>query len=353
MIDKDCIIIGGGVAGLSAAIRLTELGKAPLVLEAGQYPGQRICGEFFSPECLPILQKWNVTPAASIEKCSFISHDKCIHFTLPATARGTSRYDFDMQLVQLARKNGAEVLTEAVVDTLLQPKSGKDPYQVVLADGRSFQSKSLMIGTGRLPQLKHSTTSQLTYAGFKAHFSDIDMHETLEMHCFDGGYVGISPVADGIVNIACLVRLDRMQGQDNFMQTLATQQNMQRFSQHLEKGRMLFPAWMMGKVPEFGMRQNPAWPNVFWIGDAAGSIPPVCGDGLGIAITTGVMAAEYFSDKGAEAFKKDWLQSYRRRFFWGRLLHEVVQRPYLSSFAAGCCRLFPSLPHKLFKLTRS
>ena len=35
---KDCIIIGGGVAGLSAAIRLAELGKTPIVLKLASIP---------------------------------------------------------------------------------------------------------------------------------------------------------------------------------------------------------------------------------------------------------------------------------------------------------------------------
>ena len=209
-----------------------------------------------------------------------------------------------------------------------------------------------MIGTGRLPQLKDHFTSPPVYAGFKAHFAGIEMHNTLEMHCFDGGYVGISPIGNGIVNVACLTRLDQMPPQGDFMQSLLARNNMQRFSQRLAKGRMLFPTWLTGKVPEFGLRKNPNWPNVFWIGDAAGSIPPVCGDGLGIAITTGVMAAEYFVGKNADEFQRDWLQCYRQRFFWGRLLHEVVQRPSLNQLALGCCRLFPSLPSKIFSLTR-
>src|SRR5882762_3377546 len=39
---------------------------------------------------------------------------------------------------------------------------------------------------------------------------------------------------------------------------------------------ILFPDWLIGKTPGFGMKQNPSWHNVYWIGDAAGVIPPIC-----------------------------------------------------------------------------
>ncbi len=43
---EDCVIVGGGVAGLSAANRLADAGLSPLIVEASKYPAHRICGEF-------------------------------------------------------------------------------------------------------------------------------------------------------------------------------------------------------------------------------------------------------------------------------------------------------------------
>ncbi len=57
---EDCVIIGGGVAGLCAANYLTDAGLRPLIIESGNFPSHRICGEFLSHESLPILQNWQI-----------------------------------------------------------------------------------------------------------------------------------------------------------------------------------------------------------------------------------------------------------------------------------------------------
>ncbi len=271
---KDCIIIGGGVAGLSAAMRLTELGLSPLILEAGKFPAHRICGEFFSPECMPILKKWNIDLDAAIDHCRFLSNGREIDFALPKAAEGASRYRFDMRLVELVRQRGADVLTEALVTDLHHPTAGQDFYEVQLADGTCYQSKYLMIGAGRLPKMTVTAPKTLVYAGFKAHFAGLDMGHSLEMHCFAGGYAGISPIAPGVANVACLVRLDHITDKAHFMQNLMQHKGLQKLGEKLSQARPLFPDWLSGNIPEFGIRQNPAWPDVYWIGDAAGSIPP-------------------------------------------------------------------------------
>lgn len=343
---KECIIIGGGVAGLSAAIRLAELGIHALVLEAGKYPGHRICGEFFSPECLPILVNWGIELGATIEKGCFVIGDREILFSLPKPAGGISRYLFDMKLVEIARSKGAEVRTEAIVSSLKITDAG--PYEVCLSDGTTYYSHRLMIGTGRLPNLTEKKSP--VYAGFKAHFEGIHNPQTIEMHCFDGGYVGISPISSDVTNVAALVRLNRLE--PDFMENLQRKKGMKLFAERMQGSRMIFSQWMSGQIPEFGIRHNPPWPNVYWIGDAAGSIPPICGDGLAIALTTGLMAADYLHSNDPAGYQKAWHKRYRSRFFWGKCLHSVMARSYLSRLAVPCCRWIPSLPAEVFSLTR-
>lgn len=337
---RKCVIIGGGVAGLSAAIRLAELGHPPLLIDAGKYPSHRLCGEFFSPECLPLLKQWEIPLDSSITSARFISVDREIAFELPNAAGSLSRYVLDLKLLDRARALGAEVYTETAVKAIVPQATG---YQVHLPDGKIIESRQLMIGTGRLPQLAKRDSHSPKYYAFKAHFEGSRPDQTIEMYCFKGGYMGISPIAPTIFNIACLVRRELVQDPASYML---------QFEEHYRGMRMIFPQWITALAPEFGLKVNPAWPNVFWLGDAAGSIPPVCGEGLGLALTTGIMAAEYCVHKNAKLFKEDWWKRYHARFFWGKWLHRVVMSPFLSTVGVLSCKALPSIPRKLYLWTR-
>jgi flavin-dependent dehydrogenase len=142
------------------------------------------------------------------------------------------------------------------------------------------------------------------------------------------------------------VKKDKVTNPKDFIKALVEKNS--RFS----KARMIFPKWLMGQLPEFGIRTNRDLPNVFWIGDTAGSIPPVCGDGLAIAVTSGCMAADYFLGEGAVAFKKDWLKRYRHRFFMAKLIHQVMMNRWTNNLAITACNTFPKLPIFFWSQTR-
>jgi flavin-dependent dehydrogenase len=339
---EDCVIIGGGVAGLSAANHLVDAGVFPLIIEAGSFPSHKICGEFFSNESLPQLREWQIPMTGQISKARFISGAKSMEFPLPIPAGSCSRYTFDAMLLDRAIKKGAKALTETSVKSF-ENESGT--YVLHLSNGQTISARHLMIGTGRIPQLIQKAP-EMKYMGFKAHFENIDIHDCVEMHLFSGGYFGISNVDAKTVNVACLVKKEYVQQPEEFINNLLRQNH--RFA----NARMAFPKWLIGQLPEFGIRTNSDLPNVFWIGDAAGSIPPICGEGLAIAITSGCMAADYFLGEGAIAFKKAWHQRYHRRFLMAKWIHKVMMTPYINSLAVQTCRTFPKLPVFFWGQTR-
>ena len=60
----DVLILGGGLAGLAAALDLTQRGHRVAVVERKQYPFHRVCGEYVSNEVLPYLRHLGADPAA-------------------------------------------------------------------------------------------------------------------------------------------------------------------------------------------------------------------------------------------------------------------------------------------------
>lgn len=351
---EDCVILGGGIAGLSAANRLAEAGKSPLIIEAGKFPSHRICGEFLSHECLSILRQWDIPLSNHISQCCFFCGDVNLALRLPLQSGACSRFILDTKLLERAVTKGARAMTETTVTALKIPDKDSSYYELHLSNGQKLLAKQLMIGTGRIPRIPEVKKDvPLKYVGMKAHFQGIDLEHDLEMFCFPGGYLGMSAIGENVTNIACIVSKKEFSLHNNPQEFLLKLQESQPiFRKRLEKSKMLFPNWLSGEVPEFGIRQNPSWDGVYWIGDAAGGIPPVSGDGLAIAITSGYMAADYFLQSNSHEFKNAWIKRYKKRFYYAKLLHSLLRKPYLGRLALGIGKAFPSLPSLLWKLTR-
>jgi flavin-dependent dehydrogenase len=59
---------------------------------------------------------------------------------------------------------------------------------------------------GRVWTAGRRLTKESGWLGLKAHFMGLEMEEGLEMHLGDGGYVGLTPVEDGRVNVCGLFK---------------------------------------------------------------------------------------------------------------------------------------------------
>lgn len=348
---EEFVIIGGGLAGLCAAIRLAELGASPLLIEAGHYPSHKVCGEFFSPESIPYLQQWNIAPLL-LSSARFHTSSQSFEFTFPRPAGSLSHFLVDAQLAEHAKAKGAVFYTDTKVQHL-SPKSQSQPFHAItLANGTIIQAGQLLIATGRLPGMQ-SLAFQPAYVGIKAHFEQIPMEQCLEMFAFPGAYLGIEPIENGRYNVACLAKkeeIDQFQSPALFMQFLMQQNPLLR--SYLSQGKMIFTDWMHAFIPHFGIKQTPHWADTYFIGDAAGTIPPACGEGLSLAISSGCLAAEYAIKGKFKEYKKAWLKNFRSPIYWGKGLHYILLKPPLIGTGLSLVRNIPSLAHLVFSLTR-
>jgi len=353
----DFLIIGGGVAGLSAANRLCDLGLSPVVVEAGDYPAHKVCGEFLSPEVLPILADWSIVPPCTIRNVHFFAGKEEFCFQLPEPAGSLSRYELDTLLVKRAEANGARFLCNTKVDSLIYPEGKIGQHYIAhLSTGRTCRARNIFVGSGRVTSQNDSkVTFKPQFFGFKAHFSGIELQESLQMHALPGAYLGISNVERGIANVACLADVS------SISKTLSPQEcvkkvfNLPGATQILEilsRGTMVNDDWMTVFAPAFGKRTMPNWEHAYFVGEAAGTIPPATGDGLGMAITSGVMAANFAVKRDWQGFRDNWNKRYTTRMIVGKFLHRIVTKPAVASWMISASKLFPTIPHTVFYMTR-
>ncbi len=313
------------MAGLAAAIRLAELGARAALIEGGSYPAHKVCGEFLSPEALPILERWGLTPESQIDRATFHTSKRTYTLNLPRAAGSLSRYTLDTHLANRARHLGIDLRTSTRV-THIDPER----KTLTLDTGEVLSADAFIVGAGRLTATK---PPPLPYVGFKAHFEGLNLDGALEMHLFPGAYLGLSNIENGKTNVACIARAG---------------QSLPPLPPHLAAARQIFP-WMEVKAPTFGPRHPPRWPHTYFIGDAAGTIAPTCGDGLAMGLTSGILAAEHALRRQPDLFRQAWNARYRPRLRWGTLAHTLAMRPALANLFSP---IVPSALRALFARTR-
>ncbi|HEV8051574.1 MAG TPA: NAD(P)/FAD-dependent oxidoreductase [Parachlamydiaceae bacterium] len=344
-------IIGGGVAGLCAAIRLAELGEEALLIEGGSYPSHKICGEFLSPECLPYLSEWNIHPVA-IPRIVINTPSNRLAFAFPSPAGGMSHVKLDPALLDIAMQKGVQIMTNTRVTSFVPKSNSRDSHLIQLSNHETIEASNVIIAVGRFPNLSNNAPL-MRYMGLKAHFKNgLCCGNDLQMFSLPGAYLGVSPIEEDKCNVACLVDLKAVGNQDpqSFIRNLISQNvKLRELFMH---GENLFDQWMTASVPSFGVKQTPEWLDTYFIGDAAMTIPPACGNGLSMAIFGGRLAAEYVLKKQSREFKKMWTKRCASQMFWAKTLHKLMLNPTLNKPVVELARYFPTISRKVFELTR-
>ena len=340
------MVIGGGVAGLCAALRLAELGKKPLLIEGGKIPSQKICGEFFSSESWPLLRRLMVEPA-SISKVNLHSVKQTASLHLSSPAAAISHKTFDVTLANLVQSFAGEIKSETYVEKLQPKTSEKQNHLIYLTNGEVVEAKTLLIATGRLPGLLQKPPCT-PYLGFKAHFKELPVDPCLTIYLLPKTYLGIVPIEKGFFNVAGLAKIDTSDPKASIKKIIQSHPDLQKI---LDQTRCCFSEWLYTKVPEFGFKETPNWLDAYFIGDAALTIPPASGSGLSLAITSGKLAAEYSVKELCQEFKQMWKKRGQKQLFWAKVLHHMMLNPFHSSFLKFI-NFCPLAGQQLYRLTR-
>ncbi len=347
----DYLILGGGVAGLSAAKRLLEQGISPMIIEGGGYPSHKVCGEFISPSSLPLLHQWNLHPLP-IEDVQLHSSQQSRSFRFPTPAGSLSHLTLDFTLAKQVEQEGAQLLTHTRVELLVPANENEELHTLLLSSGKHLKAKHLFIATGKVPH-PAILKKPVAFFGFKGHFSGLSLGSTLHLFSFPGAYLGLVPIEEGKTNLACLATLKQVNtdsSPEKWMSHLIEKEPV--LQGLLKSATPLFETWLQAQVPSFGFRHCPSWPRTYWIGDAAMTVPPACGNGLSLAIASGYFGAEFALRDRAKGFHSFWLKRCRSSLFFSKQLQTLFLHPPLGNFFLRLGQAFPFISHQLFALTR-
>ncbi|MEJ1221822.1 NAD(P)/FAD-dependent oxidoreductase [Sediminicola sp. 1XM1-17] len=364
----DVIIIGGGLAGLTAALHLKKNGQSVLVLEKHQYPHHKVCGEYVSNEVLPYLEYLDVPLApyhvAQIDTLQFsLVNGQSITTRLPLGGIGISRYAFDDLLYQKAKSEGVDFIFETVDQVLYE----NDAFEVTSNMGKGFASSVVLGAYGKRSGLdmhlkREFTQNKSTWLAVKAHYQYPDFTDNLvALHNFRGGYAGLSKTETGAVNFCYLTTYESFKQEKNIdgFNAHVVSQNpfLNRF---LREGEPLFDVPL--SIAQISFDKKKAIENhVLMCGDSAGLIHPLCGNGMAMAINSAKIAAErvsqFLNDRSygriqmEQEYQLAWNDAFRHRLWMGRRLQSLLLNPKMSKWALGAVGRAPWVLNEIIKST--
>lgn len=343
----DPLIVGAGPAGSAAAIALARAGAKPVIWERQRAIGDAICGGFLSWHTLGNLQRLGVDPGGHpIDRVRVFAGRRRADARLPAGAVGLSRNRLDTLMLAQARAAGA----------------GLEIVNVRNAD--DLREDSLFLATGKhdlrgLARPKVETADPTLGLRIK-----IEAHpglsaliaSSIELHLFDRGYVGLLLQEDGRANLCLAVRKSKLAeaGGNPARLLRAIGDDCPMLGDRLAFVGTMPDADAIAAVP-YGWRACDTQPGIFRLGDQAACIPSLAGEGIGIAIASGIAAASAWATHGpagAPAFQRTFAARARRPVAVARFLWERGEDPPSAALALRMLRVAPGLATFLARLTR-
>jgi flavin-dependent dehydrogenase len=366
----DALIIGGGLAGATAAFHLARSGLEVLVVESGTYPRHKLCGEFLSVEVHDLLAEMGLADrvlqqgARQIRRLRMTTTGTHVfEADLPGTGIGVSRYLLDPILLEAARLRGAEVRTGTEVRSV---SGSLDRGFSAETTSGEFRARVVIGAFGRASKLSRqpgkARGGPSPWVAFKAHYSGPDLGDSIELHAFSGGYCGMSAVEGGRTNVCWIAHrraLQRGGGRPEGMISSVLAEN-RWLASRLESMAREHERFIAVSGLQFSFR-DAFQDDVCLVGDAAGMIAPVCGDGMAMAIRSGSMAATHMSDlirkrispDGARrSYEYAWRRAFGVRMVLGRMLHSAYVRPRLGEFGVRLAAMIPPAGTVLIGATR-
>lgn len=365
-INPDVVIIGGGLAGLTSAIHLSQKGLQVTLIEKSDYPRHKVCGEYISNEILPYLfwlgadvSQLNPTTITEFEFTT--QNGKSVETKLPLGGFGISRFALDYFLYQKALENGSIIIKETVTDVSFH----NDVFTVTTPD-QTLTAKIVLGAFGKRSNIdqvlsRNFISKKSPWLAVKAHYEGNFPNDVVALHNFKGGYCGVSKVENNIINVCYLADYVTFKKYKNIEEY---QQNVLFKNKHLknvfENYKPVFDKPITISQISFD-KKLPVENHILMIGDTAGLIHPMCGNGMAMAIHSAKIASELILDycsgkiESRELLEKkyttEWNRNFAKRLWMGRLLAKALTNKSVTNTFVKLVASMPVVLQAIIKQT--
>ena len=367
----DVAIVGGGLAGLSLSIQCAKAGYKTILFEKEKYPFHKVCGEYISLESwdfledlgvplhkmdLPIIKNLLITAVNGKE----IRHD------LPLGGFGLSRYTLDAELAEIAQQVGVELMESCKVNDIV---FGEETFNIQHSTNK-VQSKIAAGAFGKRSNLDVKWKRKFVlqkpnklnnYIGIKYHIKTDWPADLIALHNFKNGYCGISKIDDDKFCLCYLTTAENLERCGHSISQMEREILYKNpyLKEIFSNSEFLFDTPVSISQISFDKKMQ-VHDHALMIGDAAGMITPLCGNGMSMALHAGKIAFEQINlflqnnisrSQMELNYTISWKKEFSNRLRTGRIVQQFFGSNFLSNLLITVLKPFPFFTTRLIEQT--
>ncbi|MBC7887646.1 MAG: FAD-dependent monooxygenase [Ferruginibacter sp.] len=367
----DVSIIGGGLAGLALAIQLGNNGYKVILFEKEQYPFHKVCGEYISLESWDFLESLGLPlhdMGLPIIKKLMVSspNGNYLQQNLPLGGFGVSRYTLDNELKKIAVSKLVNLHDQCKVtgvfftgeEFVLETGSGKFTSKLCCGSFGKRSNIDIQLKRNFITQKNNKLNN---YIAVKYHIKTTFPADTIALHNFKNGYCGISTIEADQCCLCYLTTSANLKLNNNSIPEM--ERNVLSKNKYLqtifEKSELLYKSPVTISQISFS-KKSQVDNHILLLGDAAGMITPLCGNGMSMALHSSKIAAAFIGaylqnsisrEEMEKGYAKKWQQTFANRLGAGRLIQKMFGKEWVTNRFVGFMKHFPSLTNALIRQT--
>lgn len=333
---------------------LARAGVPTILIEQHRLPRDKVCGECLSALGIEVLDRSGarevvaqLKPVALERALIHAPNGAMVELRLPARMWGISRRALDHTLLDHARASGVRVVQPARCERI-------ERNRIVVRDLTLNRMEEIETTCVIVADGKGSPTTDL---GIKAHFTGVHgPRDAIELFGVDGHYGGLAPIEDGNWNASFSVpasRVRQFRGDLDAMFAAIVSENA-TLRERMDRAHRT-SEWIASPLARSPVAN--AWAeNVIPVGNAAASLEPIGGEGMGLAMRSAELAAHEIIAAHREGRAIDAVSLHRTyRDLWRvrslacRAAAIIVSRPWLANFLAGAIDGREELPRTIMR----
>jgi menaquinone-9 beta-reductase len=312
-------IVGGGPAGLAVAIHAARHGLSTMVFERQTWPVDKACGEGLLTAGLKELEALGARRHLTPEDCSpivgirYLQEDGTqveAHLPTPG-GLGIRRLGLIRALELTAREAGVELRQQCNVRSVVRHP---DEVLLTLASGEELSAGFLVAADGLASPLRRAQglegpeePAENRRFGLRQHFRVTPWTDFVEVHFARGVEAYITPAGRERVGVAFLWGGSQLDGKISFQHLL---QRFPRLEQRLAGAATDSRA--RGAGPLLRNVKNRTLDRFVLVGDAAGYVDAITGEGLTLALRSAAALGRILPDALARGAGRETLLPYER-----------------------------------------